>query len=480
MAPPIPYLPTQELLNQTSASRFTRNACSLATIPPHAFTSFVTDYQQSPWPTQPQSPRHPTPITTPAFGQTQEDFVLFPSNTSAAPARRNTELAPATSRTVPNQSPLESPLSGYQQQQRRRDFGQQVPPSVPSPVSSLQNTGGTDQIQGSGHNSLPPSQRLSPTGYNPRQQLYLSPAPSSSTSLPQPQVRPPVPLFSENSTESMQRSPAMAPFDATEGTSPQIHNRGVLPPLTTLATDFPIHSFSDVGDVALQNSHPSFFSYDFYSLNEIPVNALASLGGVKGHDITTVSPREVEKEVSAPASSTYTNLETPATTTLETPATTLDESPSMLFSNETSPLMELENDGQNWGSLFPDDEHSGSTGYSGSFDTDSPMAPRTNSLTMARQVSSPGRSSSHDSPKPRQSSGHGIIKKSRRGGNLKSLVPDPKDVAAVKRCRNTLAARESRARKAARLETLIQENEQLVVDLEEWKRRAISLGWSSE
>lgn len=348
-----------------------------------------------------------------------------------------------------------------------------------SPVSSRQNTRGTDQIQGPGHNnSLTTSQRLSPTGYNPRQQLYPSPAPSSSTSLPQPQIRPPVPLFSDNSTESMQRSPTMAPFDVTEGTSSQTHNRGVLPPLTALDTDFPLHSFSDVGDVALQNSNPSYFSsYGFYNLDEIPVSALASLGGVKSQDITTVSPREVEKEVSAPASSTYTNLETPATTTLETPATTVDESPSMLFSNETSPFMELENNGQNWESLFPDEEHSGSTGYSGSFDTNSPMPPRTNSLTMARQESSPGRSSSHDSPKPRQPS---IIKKSRRGGNLKSLTPDPKDVAAVKRCRNTLAARESRARKAARLETLIRENEQLAADLEEWKRRALSLGYSGE
>ncbi|KAL9614843.1 MAG: hypothetical protein Q9167_000676 [Letrouitia subvulpina] len=275
----------------------------------------------------------------------------------------------------------------------------------------------------------------------------------------------------------MQRSPAMASFDVTEGTSPQIHNRAVMPSLTALDTDFPIHSFSDVGDVSLQDSHPPFFSsYGFYNLDETPINALASLGGLKSHDTTTVSPQEIEKEMSAPASSTYTNLETPATTTLETPATTLDESPSMLFSSETSPLMELENDGQDWRSLFPDDEHSGSTGYAGSFDTDSPMPPR----TMARQASSPGRSPSHDSPKSRQLSGNGIAKKSRRGGNLKCLMPDPKDVAAVKRCRNTLAARESRARKAARLETLIRENEQLASDLEEWKRRALSLGYSGE
>ncbi|KAI4214550.1 MAG: hypothetical protein LQ351_002967 [Letrouitia transgressa] len=279
----------------------------------------------------------------------------------------------------------------------------------------------------------------------------------------------------------MQRSPAMAPFDVTEGISSQSHNRGVLPPLTALDTDFPLHSFSDVGDVALQNSQPSFFSpYNFYNLDEIPVNALASLSGIKSHDITTVSPREVEKEMSAPASSTYTNLETPATTTLETPATTVDESPSMLFSNETSPFMQLDNEGQNWESLFPDEENTGSAGYSGSFDTDNSIPHRTNSLTMARQQSSPGRSSSHDSPKPRQPSVQGMIKKSRRGGNLKSLTPDPKDVAAVKRCRNTLAARESRARKAARLETLIQENEQLAAERELWKRRALSLGYSGD
>ena len=52
------------------------------------------------------------------------------------------------------------------------------------------------------------------------------------------------------------------------------------------------------------------------------------------------------------------------------------------------------------------------------------------------------------------------------------VVDDPNDVAAMKRARNTLAARKSRERKAQRLEELEERIAELEQERDHWRDRA--------
>jgi general control protein GCN4 len=170
---------------------------------------------------------------------------------------------------------------------------------------------------------------------------------------------------------------------------------------------------------------------------------LDSLGGAElsamptGSD-HTVSPQELALHDSpslfgsAPPSGAFTNL----------------TSPDMY---NTSPDFGVDHLDNSWPSLFPG--------------SDLPEKP----TTMQRNFSHGSQSS--DSPSaspairgvgigsPRPSPGHrhstsGVSKTRRRQGTLKEIVIDPGDKVAAKRARNTLAARDSRARKAQHVEIL--------------------------
>ncbi|KAL8739942.1 MAG: hypothetical protein Q9190_007302, partial [Brigantiaea leucoxantha] len=449
-------LPTQELLNPSFASRSSLGSCSTATIPPHAFTSFVTDYQQSAWPTQPQPPRHPTPITTTPFGQNPEtDFVLYPSAPPPSPARRNIELVRATSGTVPNQQLLGSPLHGKQQLLRQNSTHQV------SSASPVQNPRVSDLIQATGHvNPLSSSQRFSPTGQHTQQQFYASSAPSSSTSLAQQPPRPPVPLFSSNSTGNMQHS-TMASLDFSEGSSPR---RSTLSHPLALTHPQPDLDPQLLEGILVDDDSPFSDTYDY---SDFGGANFAAMNHTLGPSIQTVSPQDLENDLSAPASSTLTNF--------ETPATTVDDSPHVYYSNDTSPAFEAENISDRfWPPLFPgDDTIQSSLSRALNMDNSAPAK----SVKMTRQGSSPGMSSSRGSPKGRQPSNGGITKK-RRSGPLPPIVPDPNDPASLKRCRNTAAARTSRAKKAARFDEIELRCEHLEEKAEMWRQRALNLGYT--
>lgn len=88
-------------------------------------------------------------------------------------------------------------------------------------------------------------------------------------------------------------------------------------------------------------------------------------------------------------------------------------------------------------------------------------------VAMARKDSSPGKAS----PSSRLSISGGITKKKKKSKVLPPLVvKDPNDLKEIKKNRNTMAARQSRARKSQRFA-------QLKVDALTWKQRALDSGW---
>ncbi|EKG19476.1 Basic-leucine zipper (bZIP) transcription factor [Macrophomina phaseolina MS6] len=211
----------------------------------------------------------------------------------------------------------------------------------------------------------------------------------------------------------------------------------------------------------------------FTSINDSMVGSIGTAA--------TVSPKDIFNDplASAPPSSAFTNLTSPS----------INESPYIGDSYDTSPTFgDGDLSANNWYSLFPEEDKPAATADS-----------------LQRTVSNQSftqSSSSNSSPKPvvldaasrRKSSTNspavltqnaGVSKPRRRKGPLPPItVTDPSDKVALKRARNTLAARESRQRKyehvqelEKRIAELEEEQKKASDEAEKWKNIALSLGY---
>lgn len=180
--------------------------------------------------------------------------------------------------------------------------------------------------------------------------------------------------------------------------------------------------------------------------------------------IQTVSPKDIMAD-SAPPSTTFTNLTTPGTSYLDSPY-------DLNFSADTSPLFDSENlasESNTWPSLFNDDFT----------DVSAPVHSRALDVStkMSRNGSSPGQSSSRGvSNQGRHSSGSGVSSRRREKPLPAITVDDPHDIVAVKRAKNTLAARRSRQKRLEQSEQLMKQVEDLEEQVEYWKQIALRRG----
>ena len=407
-----------------------------------------------------------------SFANQDSDFVLFPSTATAhtpSATRRNNDFVPATSRTVPNQY-LGQTYNGQQPYQRRRNSTQQSSASV-SPIQNLRVSG---IIQGTGSLSSSPSMQQfnSPTGQ--QQRFYANSAPSSTAGLHQqsPRTRPPVPLFS-NSTGNIlpQNMSTMALSQSFEGI-PSPEGSGPSPKLIIADSDVSSDNMFDFNNndftSALDSSDGLFDgSLDFGSHFE----AINDPAPAQTPNLQTVSPQDLMVDsMSAPPSGAFTDLTTPGTSAFD--------SPYMANSTETSPLFAEESftdDPDKWPSLFDPIEEETNTGPVSHFAGASP-SPTQHAPTMSRHDSSPGQSSSRSSQQGRHSFTSGVAPK-RRDKPLPAItVDDPNDTVAVKRARNTMAARKSREKRVERTEHLVNQITELEAEVEHWKNIAISMG----
>ena len=183
----------------------------------------------------------------------------------------------------------------------------------------------------------------------------------------------------------------------------------------------------------------------------------------------TISPKDLIYH-SMPPSTTFTNLSTPGSTFLETPAEDY----------QTSPLFSDAMDSFTYPSLFTED-------------TDTPAPVKMERLSSSSQVvvhpgGEPNRKrSSTIASSPlingtRHSSVAGVNAR-KRDKPLPPILVDQDDPVALKRARNTAAARKSRAKKVEEregLEGTISALQARVAELEaerdQWKARAIATG----
>ncbi|KAF1364686.1 hypothetical protein EJ07DRAFT_96981 [Lizonia empirigonia] len=198
-----------------------------------------------------------------------------------------------------------------------------------------------------------------------------------------------------------------------------------------------------------------------FTLEQVSAFTAINDPSVASGSTRTVSPKDIFTDAfgSAPPSAAFTNLTSPD----------IDASPFINDSFETSPMFQGEallTNTNDWFSLFPEEETR----------LHEPKYAPALPLPMERTVSSHSfrrKSSVTNSPAT-----NGISKSRRRKGALPAITVDPNDKIALKRARNTLAARESRQRKFDHVSELEARNADLEAEIEKWKNIAIAHGYT--
>lgn len=187
----------------------------------------------------------------------------------------------------------------------------------------------------------------------------------------------------------------------------------------------------------------------------------------------TISPSELlmgDNFMSAPNSSAITALTSPSI---------YNVSPELSDNFDVSPNFESadnwDSNPDNWPSLFPD---SGNTAQQTLAVEQSPASDDIDIEQAA--TAHQRRKSSNVSPKSsnRHSLVSGVNSRKRDKPLPPIVVENPNDTVAVKRARNTLAARKSRERKAQKMDELEAEIARLEADRDYWKQKALAHGAS--
>lgn len=413
-------LPTQEYLNRGLATSISQGSRFIATIPTYDSQSFVTDYLQS-WPTQPQSPRLPTPAsaTPTATPDLVSDFVLFPSSTPRS------ERGLATSYTDLSFAPGSAFTGQRQLQSHRRNSTQQFNSASPIPQRRVSNN-----IHGS-------SPATSSNG------LHLG---------QHSRTRPPVPLFANNSpgTINQQLQTSNMSRNHSQGSS-----LASSPPISQLThcSDNDLIDWSQADEPlfsAEENTMDSYYSPHVALSRNTSTNSMSPAG--------TVFPRDVLNTPSVQTSGALSALTTPDSNTLDSPEVAYFTGDSSAF------FEELPAEAENWDSLFDGNPKPPPIPQAlvQTHGNESPLVDGPESAPpMSRNASSPGKSSSRGSLQGRQSAKSGVSKRRVRNDLPAITVDDPNDNVALKRARNTMAARKSRQRRQTHIDQLEQQNDLL-------------------
>jgi general control protein GCN4 len=217
--------------------------------------------------------------------------------------------------------------------------------------------------------------------------------------------------------------------------------------------------FEDLRNMDGAASATTFSSPAMPSVFDVSGSASSSMTNVG-----TVSPQDLlihEPYMSAPNSTALTALTSPSI---------YNESPDFNDAFNMSPNLDGgefdSGSGDPWFPLFPSEVPLGATGTDQSPDQGISNPEPTESTTRQKKRKSGG--ASPGTP----SSGSGVGSRRREKTLPPIIVEDPNDVVAMKRARNTLAARKSRERKAHRLDELEDRIATLERERDYWKRLA--------
>jgi general control protein GCN4 len=217
-------------------------------------------------------------------------------------------------------------------------------------------------------------------------------------------------------------------------------------------------------------AEPDMWSEDMWSTTpELSIGS--EFSPLMGTDLsgTTVSPSEVTMNPTMP------------TPTFSSPY--FFDSPSEGY--DTSPLFSADDitGGDNWYSLFPEanqdsEDNSSAAAAAASASLHQAMI---GEIIVKQSDSRESTTSPETSPKftgstrmQKRSSTSGVRKRQQPLPPI--VVEDPSDIVALKRARNTLAARKSRAKKAEKMDEMEATIQELKAEVEHWKSIALSKG----
>lgn len=442
-------LPSQVDLNFNEAIPSSHpSSHNTVTIPNQDFPVFNTDSTQSPWlpsssPRQPATSEHRSNSNN--FAQPpQQDFVLFDQ---PEPQRTN------VNRTISSPAPVAAAFGSLDNNHHRRSSHNQSDSASPS----LQNQRVAQIIQATGHqisSSAFTNRFNSPAQNQSQQQFYASFSAPSSTATANQQnrpPRPPVPLFTEGIGNQQHPNHKMDLHGNSPSPSPCSNN-----PQSSHKTDaLSLEDFPplDGGASTTAYSSPGIPAYD--------MNVSSA---------STVSPQDLLRDfTSAPNSTAFTNLTSPSS---------FNESPEFTDSLDVSPAFDSADFGGNaadsWFPLFP--QENTTTSIVG---LDQSPALETEELDVVEKEPRRKSSNSPSSTHTRHSSVSGVNSRRRDKPLPPIIVDDPTDTIAMKRARNTLAARKSRERKAQRMEEYEEKIAKLIQERDHWKRMALGQSGSA-
>lgn len=212
------------------------------------------------------------------------------------------------------------------------------------------------------------------------------------------------------------------------------------------------------GGASAQNSFPSAYSSPAVGTIYDPQMNLSTSSST---NMGTVSPQDllVRDPFSAPNSTAFTNLTSPST---------YNESPEYTDNFDVSPFVgngDVDHAlaGDPWFPLFPQDDKEVDQ---------SPLLPE-EELEAAESFKANRRRSGSASSPTSHSAIAGVASRKRDKPLPPIIVEDPNDTVAMKRARNTLAARKSRQRKMQKFEELEDEISKLKAERDHWKNIAL-------
>ncbi|KAM7186022.1 cross-pathway control protein 1 [Naviculisporaceae sp. PSN 640] len=446
-------LPAKVDLNYSIQLPSSRSGSSnTATINGQDFPVFTTDSNQSTW-----LPSNPSSLPAPSAQQSQlphlnlpqQDFVLFDQPPRPRP---NRPLSQYSANGRVNQT-------NQQQQHRNQQLFPASPHQQQVTTPSVQHQRVASVIQATGHNTTSSAftNRFSSSAQN-QHQFYASSAPSSSVALNLQNnrpVRPPVPLFPQ-STGNIPRGKMNFPGKTLLATRNQASN--FIGSHNLQRKDLDLEDFTAFeGGASTVDSSPAL-----PTVFDLSASVSTNMGTVSPQDLLIDTPF-----MSAPNSTALTALTSPS----------------------------VYNESPDFGDGFDVSPHFGSSDFDGGADAWFPLFPPSNNQPALPQVSpaaespaeksedlevverSPGhqrRKSGNSPPSGRHSSISGVNSRRRDKPLPPIIVEDPNDTVALKRARNTLAARKSRERKAQRFEELEETIQKITEERDYWKNLALS------
>jgi len=323
-------------------------------------------------------------------------------------------------------------------------------------ASTLQNQRVAAIIQGTGHSVSSPAftNRFHPIAQTPAQ-FHASSAPSSSVALnsQQPRQRPQVPLF----TQSTGNIPQKQAF----------HPNVQMAQDMDLFDDFQVYDMDNTVDAT---NFPAIYTGGSPAVPTMYDAQSMARSSSSSTNVGTVSPQDLmvrDPSFSAPNSTALTNLTSPSM---------YNESPDYPEGYEVSPMF-AGNDldpsmSDPWFPLFPESNANVTSNVVDQSSADqSPLEPE-EELEVAERRKPAHRRSVGASPKPSDTAGVSARKRNQPLPPI--VVDDPSDTVAIKRARNTLAARKSRQKKMERFDELEGEIERLKEERDHWKSLALA------